>query len=128
MKNDEPNTLCIFHLVRIFIEYECSEKLIHSHNDCRQQLPFYQAYSQQLSSIRRGSDNFFVLLIDLKTPANPTLDRLIKKLQQYPEVFDPAINPYAVRVVVSGSRPNENTFNDFPSIVSFDGSRTEDYG
>ena len=147
-------------------------KLIHSHNDYRQSLPFYQAYAQRLSSIEadiyttekegellvahdreeletaptldesyiepivslyklnngrawRGSDKYFVLLIDLKTPVNPTLDRLIKKLQKYPEVFDPAVNPYAVRVVISGNRPNEDTFNDFPSTISFDGSQTD---
>jgi len=148
------------------------EKLIHSHNDYRQRLPFYQAYAQQMASIEadiystdkedellvahdkeeletaptldesylnpivslyqlnkgrawRGSDKYFVLLIDLKTPANPTLDRLIKKLQKYPEVFDPKVNPYAVRVVISGSRPDAGTFHNFPSFISFDGAHTE---
>jgi len=152
-----------------FCHANAQEKLIHSHNDYRQRLPFYQAYTQMLSSIEadihatdkedellvahdtkelvtapsldesyiepivslynlnkgrawRGSDKYFVLLIDLKTPANTTLDRLIKKLQKYPEVFDPNVNPYAVRVVISGSKPDANTFHDFPSIVSFDGS------
>jgi len=156
----------------IFSYTNAQEKMIHSHNDYRQRLPFYQAYAQQLSSIEadifstdkedellvahdrielataptldesyiepivslyklnkgrawRGSDRYFVLLIDLKTPASTTLDRLIKKLLQYPEVFDPKVNPYAVRVVISGSRPDANTFNDFPSVVSFDGSHAD---
>jgi alkaline phosphatase len=163
-------TLLIF-LGGIFFMYcaNAQEKLIHSHNDYRQLLPFYQAYAQQVASIEadiyttdkedellvahdreelgtaptldesyiepivslyklnngkawRGSDKYFVLLVDLKTPANPTtLDRLIKKLQQYPEVFDPAVNPFAVRVVISGSRPDASTFPDYPSIISFDG-------
>jgi len=145
------------------------DKLIHSHNDYDQRLPFYQAYAQQLASIEadiyatekddvllvahykeeldkaptleesyiepivslyklnngrawRGSDKYFVLLIDLKTPADPTLDLLIKKLQPYPEVFDPNVNPYAVRVVISGSQPDASTFTDYPSIISFDGT------
>ena len=149
------------------------EKMIHSHNDYCQPLPFYQAYAQQIASIEadifatdkedellvahhkeelgtaptleesyiepivslyklnngrawRGSDKYFVLLVDLKTPADPTLDILIKKLQKYPEVFDPQVNPYAVRVVISGSRPAVHTFTDYPSIISFDG-RLEDY-
>ena len=148
------------------------EKLIHSHNDYEQRLPFYQAYAQQVASIEadifatekenellvahnkeelgsaptleesyiepivslyqlnkgrawRGSDKYFVLLIDLKTPADPTLDILIKKLQLYPEVFDPKVNPYAVRVVISGSRPDVSTFPDYPSIISFDGTLQE---
>lgn len=70
----------------------------------------------------RGSDKIFVFLIDLKTPADPTLSILLKKLQKYPEVFDPAVNPFAVRVVISGNRPDADTFNDFPSIISFDGA------
>jgi alkaline phosphatase len=154
----------------IFSCYANAQKiLIHSHNDYRQRLPFYQAYAQQLASIEadiyitdkedellvahdqaelgtaptldesyiepivslyqlnqgrawRGSDRYFVLLIDLKTPADTTLGRLIRKLQKYPEVFDPAVNPYAVRVVISGNRPDADTFHHFPSIISFDGS------
>ena len=148
------------------------EILIHSHNDYRQRLPFYQAYSQQLASIEadifatdvedellvahdkeeldiapalddvyiepiislyklnkgrawRGSDNCFILLIDLKTSAEKTLDRLIKKLEKHREVFDPSVNPFAVRVVVSGSRPEADRFHDYPSVVSFDGSRLD---
>ena len=147
------------------------EKLIHSHNDYNQRVPFYQAYAQQLSSIEadiyatdredvllvahekeellsapalddvyiapivnlyqlnngrawRGSDKYFVLLVDLKTPADPTLGRLLNKLKRYPEVFDPVVNPYAVRVVISGNRPAAETFNDYPSIISFDGAHT----
>jgi alkaline phosphatase len=146
--------------------------LLHSHNDYRQRVPFYQAYAQQFASIEadifaaenadellvahdnhelptaptldesyiepivgffrrnggkvwRGSDKTLTLLIDLKTPADPTLDRLIRKLQQYPEVFDPAVNPLAVRVVISGNRPKPENFHEYPSIVSFDGDDTD---
>jgi alkaline phosphatase len=147
-------------------------KLIHSHNDYDQRLPFYQAYAQQMASIEadiyttgkadellvahnkedlgsaptleesyidpivslfrlnkgrawRGSDKYFVLLVDLKTPADPTLDLLIKKLQPYPDVFDPAVNPQAVRVVISGNRPDVSTFTDYPSMILFDGILTD---
>jgi alkaline phosphatase len=84
--------------------------------------PIVSLYRLNNGRAWRGSDKTFVLLIDLKTPADPTLFVLLKKLRQYPEVFDPALNPYAGRVVISGSRPDAGTFNDFPSIIAFDGA------
>ena len=39
------------------------------------------------------NDHTLQLMIDLKTEEHPTLDLLVKKLQQYPEVFDPSVNP-----------------------------------
>ena len=151
---------------------QAQEKLIHSHNDYEQRVPFYQAYSQQLSSIEadvfatanegellvaheseklsgapsideayinplvflfkqnngrawRGSDKILTLLVDLKTPVSPTLDRLIEKLKIYPHVFDPTVNPYAVRVVISGKRPLPDTFIDYPSVIMFDGAHID---
>ena len=72
----------------------------------------------------RNSDKKLILLVDLKSPVDPTLDILIDKLKQFPEVFDPAVNPYAVRVVISGNRPPANTFRQYPSLITFDGSHT----
>lgn len=73
----------------------------------------------------KNSDKTLSLMIDLKTPADPTLDILIKKLQQYPEVFDPAVNPLAVRVVITGQQPKPEKFADYPAFISFDGNTTE---
>jgi alkaline phosphatase len=145
---------------------------IHSHNDYRQRLPFYQAYAQQAASIEadiyavdgdkellvahdraelpvaptvdelyiqplvhlyaqnhgrawRKSEQLLVLLVDLKTPASPTLKRLVEKLERYPEVFDPAVNPYAVRVVISGLIPEAEDFGDYPAFISFDVPQTD---
>lgn len=144
---------------------------IHSHNDYRQRVPFYQAYAQQAASIEadiyatakkgellvahdreelshaptldesyitpivnlfsqnggkawKNSDRILTLLIDLKTPVDPTLSYLVEKLRQYPSVFDPSVNPYAVRVIISGNRPQPDDFAKYPSVVSFDGSHT----
>ena len=147
------------------------EVLIHSHNDYRQTVPFYHAYTQKVASIEadiyatgkpgellvahdrvelpvaptldesyiqpivklfgqnngrswENSDNTLILLIDLKTPVDPTLDILIDKLKQFPEVFDPTVNPYAVRVVISGNRPAPEKFAQYLPVISFDGDKT----
>lgn len=148
--------------------------LIHSHNDYRQRVPFYQAYSQQLYSIEadvyaveetgellvahdpeelgtastldelyiepilslykrnngrpwKNSDNRLQLLIELKTPEKPTLDCLVSKLNKYPEVFDPAVNPAAVRIVITGNCPAPSDFTKYPSYIYFDGQVGVDY-
>ncbi len=61
------------------------------------------------------------LLIDLKTEAVPTLNLLVLKLKQYPDVFDPAVNPDAIRIVISGNRPDPSRYGDYPSFILFDG-------
>lgn len=84
--------------------------------------PIVALYKKNNGKAWENSDKTFILLIDLKTPANPTLDILVKKLKAYPEVFDPAANPYAVRVVISGDRPAPADFTKYPSFISFDGN------
>lgn len=61
------------------------------------------------------------LLIDLKTPADPTLSILAAKLAKYPEVFDPKVNPAAVRIVISGNRPEASDFTSYPAFILYDG-------
>ena len=118
----------------IYITDKIDELLVaHDRNELANAPTLEESYIEPIVSLYklnngrawRGSNIFFVLLIDLKTPADPTLFILLKKLQKYPEVFDPAVNPYAVRVVISGSRPDADTFNDFPSIIAFDGVNTD---
>lgn len=87
--------------------------------------PLVNLFKQNKGKAWKNSDQILTLLIDLKTPANPTLDILVSKLKAYPEVFDPTINPYAVRVVISGNRPDPNDFGKYLSCISFDGSKTD---
>jgi len=61
------------------------------------------------------------LLIDPKTSAEPTLALLVEKLKQYPDVFDPSVNKNAVRIVVSGNRPEPGLFVNYPGFIFFDG-------
>jgi beta-lactamase superfamily II metal-dependent hydrolase len=87
-------------------------------------MPIVRLFQQNRGRIWENSKKTLILLIDLKTPVHPTLDVLIDKLKQFPEVFNPAVNPYAVRVVITGNRPNPENFGQYPSFISFDGNRT----
>ena len=73
------------------------------------------------------NDHTLQLMIDLKTEEHPTLDLLVKKLQQYPEVFDPSVNPKAVKVLITGNTPKPEDFNNYPDFIFFDGRPQYDY-
>ena len=141
---------------------------MHSHNDYRRDVPFFQAYMQDAYSIeadvytnadktdllvahdrdelptaltidelyinpivtmfkfnkgkvRKNSNTPLLLLVDLKTEEHPTLDILVKKLEKYPEVFNPNVNPHAVKVVISGHSSKPEDFKKYPEFIYFDG-------
>lgn len=66
-------------------------------------------------------DGTFQLLIDLKTPVEPTLSLLIEHLKKFPEIFNPAVNPNAVKIVITGNRPVPDLFDNYPEFIYFDG-------
>lgn len=146
--------------------------LIHSHNDYKQVVPFYEAYSQQVYSIEvdlfaengqllvghdekdlspdmtfddlylnpivkifkqnngrawKESDYPLQLMIELKSPTLPSLTMVINKLKAYPQVFDPTVNPNAVRIVITGNTPAPADFQKYPDFISFDGRINEEY-
>jgi len=63
------------------------------------------------------------VLIDLKTAALPTLDKVAAVLKQYPVLSD---NPN-IRFVVSGSRPDSTTWHQYPAYIWFDGNLGQFY-
>ncbi len=83
--------------------------------------PVVRIFRQNGGKAWKDHPGTFQILIDLKTPVQPTLAILIEKLQPYPDVFDPDVNPDAVRIVLSGNRPEPAEFTDYPGYIWFDG-------
>jgi alkaline phosphatase len=69
----------------------------------------------------------FQLLIDLKTAVEPTLSILVEKLRNYPDVFDPNVNENAIRIVITGNRPDPSEFSKYPDFIYFDGILDQKY-
>ncbi|WP_315821228.1 alkaline phosphatase [Paraflavitalea speifideaquila] len=63
------------------------------------------------------------VLIDLKTAAIPTLDKVVTALRQYPSLANNA----HIRFVISGSRPDPATWHQYPAFIWFDGNLTQTY-
>ncbi|MDR1414920.1 MAG: alkaline phosphatase [Odoribacteraceae bacterium] len=67
------------------------------------------------------------LLVDLKTDADATLRRLERELAPHRHHFDPAANPNAVRVIITGNVPAPEHFDDYDAIFFFDGNPRVEY-
>lgn len=83
--------------------------------------PIVSVYKQNGGKPWKGAETGIQLLVDIKDEAEPTLAALVEAFGKYPEVFDPSVNPYAVRIAISGSRPAPENFKDYPTFIGFDG-------
>lgn len=75
----------------------------------------------------RDSDRTLQLMVELKSETDPTLRAVAALLGRWPEVFDPEVNPAAVRVVVTGRVPAPEAFDRYPRFLGFDGAWDADY-
>ncbi len=84
--------------------------------------PIVRVFRQNGSRAWKDYPGTFQLLIDLKTPVEPTLSLLIQKLILFPDVFNPDINKNAVLIVITGNRPDPSEFTKYPGFIFFDGN------
>lgn len=89
--------------------------------------PIVDLFSKNGGRPWADSEDSFQLLIDLKSPAYPTLDLLADLISRYPYIFDRKTNPFAVAIVISGSRPEPEDFRNFPDYIMFDGTIGTEY-
>jgi hypothetical protein len=58
------------------------------------------------------------LMIDIKTGAEETLEKLIRSMEKYPAI----INNHSVHIVISGNKPATNKLRSYPAFIQFDGN------
>ncbi len=63
------------------------------------------------------------LLIDVKTTAATTLDKLVETLEKFPELT----NNHALQFVISGNRPAPDSFRFYPPYILFDAELQKNY-
>ncbi len=97
----------------------------HHPNEIKPERTLQALYLQPLAAQHRAGKIYpLQLLIDLKTPAGPTLDTLVSQLKRLPYVFG---ENKPVKVVISGNMPAPNDFDRYPSWILFDGRFEENY-
>ena len=67
-------------------------------------------------ALQMGNSRKLQLLVDIKSEAISTLNKLIAVLEAYPEI----INNQNISVVISGNRPNLSQYTNYPDYISFD--------
>jgi alkaline phosphatase len=69
------------------------------------------------------SNKPLILMIDIKTEAEPTLKLIAQQLKIYPDL----ISNKNIKVVISGNRPSPTNWKDYPDFIYFDGRLNENY-
>src|SRR5215831_13042907 len=103
----------------------------HDLNELKSERPLEAWYlDPMLKCVEKNHHNIYAdstkqlqLLIDVKTEAVSTLNRLIEVLSQYPLLKN---NP-TIHFVISGNRPAPETFPSWPSFILFDGDLMKTY-
>ena len=63
------------------------------------------------------------LLVDIKSGAKATLDKLVETLGKYPLLT----GSRSVKIVISGNRPDPSLFTSYPEYIFFDGELNKEY-
>lgn len=85
--------------------------------------PLLQCLQQNGGYVYADKSRQLQLMIDIKTAAIPTLDKLVQVLQNYP----PLTTSPSVKIVISGNRPEPASFASYPDWIRFDGDLQKTY-
>lgn len=85
--------------------------------------PLQQCLLEHKSYVYADTNRGLQLMIDIKSEALPTLDKLVEKLGKYSSL----INAGSLKIAISGSRPPASQFNLFPVWIRFDGELQKEY-
>jgi alkaline phosphatase len=64
-----------------------------------------------------------ILMLDIKSEALPAINKIIDILQKYPELT----RTPSFRILISGNKPDPNTYISYPSFLVFDGLLSSRY-
>ncbi len=85
--------------------------------------PLLQCLQQNGGYVYADKSRQLQLMIDIKTAAVPTLDKLVQVLQNYPQLTTSS----SVKIVISGNRPHPVSFASYPDWIKFDGDLQQTY-
>lgn len=67
------------------------------------------------------------LVVDIKEDYKNVILAILEAIKPYPQVFNKAINPHAVQIVLSGDLPPATAFNEYSALLYFDGRPGRSY-
>ncbi|WP_198661729.1 alkaline phosphatase [Lewinella sp. IMCC34183] len=95
----------------------------HGHDDITPGKTFAGEYLETLDGLAtKGTLRPVQLLVDLKTDAYSTLDKVVAEIAAYPTLTDND----AVTFAISGNRPRPDDYDNYPPFIRFDHQRLDD--
>ena len=103
----------------------------HDEKEIQYNRSFRKLYLENIDSCLRknagypykDSSRWLQLLIDIKTDSIETLGKLILLLEQFPSI----IHNRHIYLVITGNRPNPDSFSHYPDYIWFDGVLSRSY-
>jgi len=103
----------------------------HDNSEVQQHRTLEQLYLQHLEIAIRKNNGFVYpdnnrqlqMLVDIKTDAVSTLDKLVSVLSAHPTL----INNRSLHWVITGNRPDAAKYKSYPQFIRFDGELSNDY-
>lgn len=101
----------------------------HDKAELRQKLSFEKLYLEPLREVFRrnqqkpyaDSSKKLMLLLDFKNHSQEILDWLLQTIAPYDSIFNPKVNPSAIRLAISGARPPAKDWLKLPEQIFIDG-------
>jgi alkaline phosphatase len=85
--------------------------------------PLQKVIQKNKGHVYTDSLKNLLLLIDLKTPAEPTLETFLQVLQHYKMIT----GCLTLKIVITGNQPDVSRLTSYPSYIFFDGDLNKNY-
>lgn len=90
--------------------------------------PLLELYRLNKGTAWADSDSPIQLMAEIKSKnTEDYLYAFSSIIEEYPEVFNPKVNPNAVRIVITGNIPSPEDFKKYPEYIMFDGNLSINY-
>ncbi|MBS1567332.1 MAG: phosphatidylinositol-specific phospholipase C/glycerophosphodiester phosphodiesterase family protein [Bacteroidetes bacterium] len=107
----------------LIVGHNWADTVYHRTLDSMYLTPLAQKVAQNNGCAFKDSSLPLQIMIDLKTPGQPTLQKLVEVLQRYPALTQCK----NIRFVMSGNRPPDSLYNSYPPYIWFDGVLSRSY-
>ena len=95
--------------------------IAHSESEIKPDATFESLYVKPLKQLSNLYEPIHQIsyLVDIKTGASSTLKKLIEITEKYPLLFNN--KPSGLKLIISGNRPDQKKYQDYPDYIYFDG-------
>ena len=113
--------------VEIDVFYKNKELMVaHEEHQIQPERTFTNLYVKPLQHLLADGEYIHTIsyLVDVKTEAYSTLEKLVEETSRYPHIFNN--KPHGLKLIISGNRPRQQDFHTYPEYIFFDSREPSD--